>query len=158
MKQKLWISGIVVVSLLFFTSCGDDGGDDNAVTVAPPSPGARHGGGNGDDNGDDNGDAKGDGAAPAIDVTGTWIGTFSYSGPPVSYTFDFVRMGDTIAGMGTMEPRMILHYQGEIDGNHLVLQYQNTYRWDLIISGDTMTGTFQDLARGWTGAASFTRQ
>ena len=50
MKTKLWIIGVLVVSVAFLGGCGGDGDDDDDAA-----------------------------AEPEVDVTGTWVGTLDGS-------------------------------------------------------------------------------
>lgn len=109
------------------------------------------GGGGGDDDGDDDG---GDGGTPAINVTGTWSGSF-FTTAPQAYTLVLVQTGTNVTGTGTSSGGVTRSYTGTLTGNSLVLK-SGTITFELTVSGNTMVGTYTDSS--WTDKpANFTR-
>ena len=148
------ISLLVFVTGIFFLFAGCNGdGDGNGDGDVSPSTGAASPPG------------EGEGSESPIDVTGTWDGYYNYasSSSPLDYRFVLVQSDSSITGTGTMpsDPHSLLDVQGTINGNNVILKFTawgDTIWWDLVVSGNTMAGTYNDSSRSWSGTASFTRQ
>jgi hypothetical protein len=96
-------------------------------------------------------------APPTVQVTGTWAG--QYSGPfNGTFSLTWTQTGSAVDGtIKLSSPADTLNINGNLTGNAISFGAVGVVRYSGTVSGNSMSGSYIDLANGQTGSWSATK-